>query len=94
MGLFTLCHIYISNSLPNWVKTLNADHCDTLVAAVIDGQKIPLYFIISKAAKKIRLVEKTVKSMTAELMVKWMEKVLLPKAHTSNISFLITFLQR
>ena len=64
---------YVPFDLPGYVQTPDVDHHDTLVVAIVgDGRKLPLYFIESKPAKRKnkQVIEKPVKGMTVEIMIK------------------------
>ena len=67
--------------MPGYVQTPDVDHCDTLVVGIVgDGRKLPLYFIESKPAKRKnkQVIEKPVKGMTVEIMIKWIKDIFIP----------------
>jgi len=72
---------YVPSFMTGYVCTPEQDHRDSLVVALVgNGRKLPPYMIQSKAAKykKKEIVEKAVKGMNAEIMVKWLSEIFLP----------------
>ena len=76
-----LCQTYVPFDLPGYVQTPDVDHRDTLVVGIVgDGRKLLLYFIESKPAKRKnkQVIEKPVKGMTVEIMIKWIKDIFIP----------------